>query len=152
MRRTHFLAELFGCVEVDRKGAKVPIVDPDDSCIRLKSSLHFLQIVDFDENIELITARNGKKMMQFLLFQRPDDEQNGICTRHYRFKDLNFVNEEIFPQEREIHDLPNLGEVREMPLEIFFVREDGKCVSSRFGIGFGDLDGIKIGRNDPRRG
>ena len=66
-------------------------------------------------------------MRSCVVVEAGDDEQDGVGAGDDAFVDLEFVEDEVLAQERELDLLADLAQVGEVALEIFLVGEDAEA-------------------------
>ena len=143
-----FVGQLFGGEEVGGEGFEVAVVDANEIGPEFESPLHFGEVVDFDEDVELHVAGGIIEAAELIVIQRGDDEEDGIGSGYAGFVDLAFVDGEVFAQERDGGDFRDLDEVGKVPLKVFFVGQDGHAGGAAVDISLGLTDVIEVGIDD----
>ena len=110
----------------------------------------FALVVNFKKRIQSGGLRGGVQRGDFLVVERPHDDENGTGAGLARLQHLNGVNEKIFPnagQRRRVFSevRSNRDKVVESAAEIVFVGEHGQGA----GGGRAVFDGL-VGRGDAR--
>ena len=114
----------------------------------IEGALHFRQVVEFDEHVELNITGRIVELFELVVIERGDDEEDGIGTRDAGFVDLTFVNGEVFSQKRNGRKAGDVHEVGKVSLEVFFVGENGHAAGSSVDVALGLADGIEIRIDD----
>ena len=80
------------------------------------------------------------------------DEEDGIGSSDHGFVNLDFVHDEVFPQEGDAGFGPDAGEVAEVALEILLVGEDGDGVGPAVVVALGHDHGVEVLKDDADAG
>src|SRR5882724_109702 len=88
------------------------------------------------------------EFFQLFVGQNGDDEQDGVRAPFDGFKNLAFINDEIFAQQGNFYGGADLPEIIERALEKLFVRQNGKAACARRLVFFRNFYRIKILAND----
>src|SRR2546426_9769708 len=94
------------------KRYKIPAVDADNSCSSCHGSLHFVDVMYFNEAAHLLLMSYSEQVSQLHIIKNGTDEQDGIGSPGTRLVYLVFVNDEIFTQDGYTDGPFNSGQVR----------------------------------------
>ncbi len=148
----NFSRQLEGGFERDIECPQITAVDTDQIAAGIESTIQFLRVMGFAEDVEILRASGAGKRDQILLIQRGHDQQDGISTMGASFHDLQLIDDEILAQARERSCRRRLAEIVERTLEELFVSQNGE----RCGAGLlkfaGKFTGMKVGPDQAFRG
>ena len=139
-------------IEIDLKRSQVSIVDAHQRGFELQDTVQILGIVDFDERLHAEFARVEIKVSQVAVVEALGDQQNAVGSGGASLGHLIAVDEEVFPQHRDLHHLPHGEQIVEMPLKEMFVGQHTQACGPVLLVGEGDLYRIEVGTNDASRG
>ena len=145
-KRDQALAE----TEVGFENGEIAVINSDDFRAVGECASEFALVVNFKKRIQSGGLRGGVQRGDFLVVERPHDDENGTGAGLARLQDLNGVNEKIFPnagqRRRGFSEVrSNRDKVVESAAEIVFVGEHGQGA----GGGRAVFDGL-VGRGDAR--
>jgi len=83
------------------------------------------------------------------LLESRDNQQDGVGPSHGRLINLDLVQDEILAQTGQRHGAANLGEIGQMPVKVWLVREHGDGVGARGLVLQGDGHGIEFRGDHP---
>lgn len=89
------------------KRREIAVVDADDLRSRAQRALQLIKRVHFDERIEMIRRGRVQKIDKVFLIESRDDQKNRIRARRARLRDLNFIENKILSQKRNVGHSPN---------------------------------------------
>jgi len=138
--------------EASREGAKVAVIDADDPGPRGKYTREFFRVVQFHQSVQ--AHRDGFPLKFGESISRKDlrDQQGCVRAGDAGLEKLITIQYEILAKHRAGHSFVNRLEIRELPLEILFVRQHADGRGSVGMVGSSNRDGVKVRPDDPGGG
>ena len=121
---------------------------PIDVGADFQRAVHFAQVVHLDQDVELAGLRGVVERLELLVVQAGDDEQDGVRAGDDALEDLQFIDDEILAQQRQLDLVADEAQVGEVAVEIFLVGQDAERLGAAAGV-FARLgERVEIGGDD----
>jgi hypothetical protein len=131
------------------EGPQVAVVNSKQFRARGQHAWNIFKVVQFDECVHAKTLSVPVQVVQLHIIQALGNQQHTVRTSDTRFGDLIAINHEFFAHHGDPHDLPNVAQIVEVPLEEVFIGEHAQARGSGNFVLPSDRDGVKIWANQP---
>ncbi|MPN30299.1 hypothetical protein SDC9_177762 [bioreactor metagenome] len=118
--------ELFRGSQVDFKSLEVPVVDPYYSCFCFQGKLKFFPAMDLNQRLKPFFNGKFDKVSKFFS-ENACNQEHEIAAFFFK---LHFVNNEVFPENRQTHGFPDLSQVFERTMKHSRFGKDRDCNST----------------------